>query len=599
MNYVYTFIKGNQYIRLNGDGNPYKAKNLKWFSSLGAKVVLEDMLKIEVGYSGKYGFIAFDDFKFNMYAQIARFASIYKDGWRFKETNLPDDKPKRRIVEKAKTKRRIYVRAATGRKAYYRMQEVGREEIEPVEHLWEVPISKFRHLIKGSKTELQSKYIEEFGYNKYDEHPELKRMYEMMEYNMKNRSIPILADFEDESRYCSIHETACWRALDAGETVPLSAIKNYPDLMLQYRAMLNNDPGAMEGWNITEDDMEVNNFWEMPVDEYERTMKQVRKDYTTNPFDISDAMLVDKYPGELDDVKRAARMRKKIFNNIPSMYQHGYSPDTIDEHLYKKVLLRQIGDGVDISDEVKGDFPTLFTDMPFKYEPTGNEKVNKAVNEILTHIRDESPNGIVKKSTIDDIIISFGHPVPIKIEGNDEQTILINDAMAEVSDLCGEDLLNQLNKYDGEPVKISQDLESDRASGGKEIKLAHFDVDVDNNKYNLETIAHEYGHSIEYMLPEVADLSRAFLNRRTEEEYEVSLKNVVPYAGYDESEITKVDNFMNAYIGRQYKGDKPATEVLSMGMGYLTKEILMQRMYKRDPEYLGFVLAILSGKYHE
>ena len=82
MNYHYTFIIGDEYITAKGSGeNPNDLKGIKWVSSPNASGVLKQMMKATSGYSPAIGFAAFKDHPNDFYVQIARFGSIYKDGW--------------------------------------------------------------------------------------------------------------------------------------------------------------------------------------------------------------------------------------------------------------------------------------------------------------------------------------------------------------------------------------------------------------------------------------------------------------------------------------------------------------------------------------
>lgn len=94
MNYYYTFIKADQFITISGSGNdPHNLDSIEWISSPGATGVLEQLDSITNVYAPTVGFVSVNDYKNNMYVQIAKFGSIYKDGWRFDNTNLPPIHP--------------------------------------------------------------------------------------------------------------------------------------------------------------------------------------------------------------------------------------------------------------------------------------------------------------------------------------------------------------------------------------------------------------------------------------------------------------------------------------------------------------------------
>ena len=89
INYYYIYEKDNKYIKVSGIGSdPYNLKNIMWESSKGAAGILKQILKIKSGYSPKFGFISLENYPNNIYIQIIRFKSLYKNGWRYSESNL-------------------------------------------------------------------------------------------------------------------------------------------------------------------------------------------------------------------------------------------------------------------------------------------------------------------------------------------------------------------------------------------------------------------------------------------------------------------------------------------------------------------------------
>ena len=191
MIYHYTFVKGEEYIKVSGNGDdPHDLKGIKWVSSPDGSGVLKQMMKSASGYSPAIGFVAFDEYPNDFYVQIARFGGIYKDEWRFKETNLPAIPVESTELGKVKTKLRVYVRASPGRKAHYRMQDVGREEVAPVENLWEITKDRFGRLVSGSKLPLQARYIEEHFYKHCDPHPKLDYLVGLMNERMQELHSP-------------------------------------------------------------------------------------------------------------------------------------------------------------------------------------------------------------------------------------------------------------------------------------------------------------------------------------------------------------------------------------------------------------------------
>lgn len=95
---------------------------------------------------------------------------------------------------------------------------------------------------------------------------------------------------------------------------------------------------------------------------------------------------------------------------------------------------------------------------------------------------------------------------------------------------------------------------------------------------------HEMGHRFENMYPEILTIEKQFYDRRTAGE---QLTWLGP--GYEKTEVTRFDNFISPYMGKDYGGD--GYELLSMGLEGIycgTFNI------SRDPEYENLILGILT-----
>lgn len=581
----YIFSKDKEYITVSGAGSdPHDLKDISWNSSEGAKGILKQMMKIESGYTADMGFIKIVDHPNNLYAEMCRFQTIYKDGWRYLRSNLDDE------LEKMQSKKRVYVKASKRSKAHYRMQTVGREELDPdVTDIWKIPRDQFLRLISGDKLELKEKYIDEHNYEYNEHHPELEKLLLMANEWMQEIHVPILSTFTREET--SIHEKAIFQALGAHEHVPLHVLKDYPEAAYSYEIDISDEALEQEPPRG-----EITHLSEMTKSKYDTIIESAKKDYEQDPKKITDTMLNQYYADDLEDVKRAAKFRKKVFNKIPKGYRYGFTPETMNGQLHE-TMISYISKSLEIPDDVKTGYPIHFKGVPFTYEPTGNKNTDDIINDILTKVRDECGdfkdihsreiNEVAKN-----IIGSSGDPVPIDfIEMSLGEERLAKIAMDDVSKLVGKDLLNKINKCSS--TKILYDKTMTRASGGEMIRLGRSDINVEEDGYSDETITHEYGHSIEYMIPEISDAARLFRDRRTENEKMVRLIDIHPNMGYDEWEETQVDHFMTTYIGKYYS---KATEILSTGMAFLTTDISTRRMYREDPEYFGLILAMLSGK---
>ena len=89
---------------------------------------------------------------------------------------------------------------------------------------------------------------------------------------------------------------------------------------------------------------------------------------------------------------------------------------------------------------------------------------------------------------------------------------------------------------------------------------------------------------------------KEFYERRTGNESSVSLRDVTGNLNYRSNEITKLDKFLNPYMGKDYSrrdGDDHNYELLSMGMTYLYNK---PNELTKDKDYMNFVLGCLAYK---
>lgn len=113
----------------------------------------------------------------------------------------------------------------------------------------------------------------------------------------------------------------------------------------------------------------------------------------------------------------------------------------------------------------------------------------------------------------------------------------------------------------------------------------------------LPVIVHELGHWLEYNMPGALDSAKAFYARRTAGESFEKLRKLFPKASYDASEITKKDNFIDAYSGKYYATAdgtaQRATELISMGLEYMIDDPIS--FAKKDPDHFDFIWHLLRG----
>lgn len=101
--------------------------------------------------------------------------------------------------------------------------------------------------------------------------------------------------------------------------------------------------------------------------------------------------------------------------------------------------------------------------------------------------------------------------------------------------------------------------------------------------YN-ETAMHELGHRFERTVRGISEQETIFYKRRTEGEESVWLG-----IGYGRHEVTKKDNFLDYYMGKDYGGG--AYELVSMGFEYAYTDPLL---LKKDKDMQQWILGLLA-----
>jgi hypothetical protein len=101
-----------------------------------------------------------------------------------------------------------------------------------------------------------------------------------------------------------------------------------------------------------------------------------------------------------------------------------------------------------------------------------------------------------------------------------------------------------------------------------------------------KTVIHEFGHFIEDQSPGVHKSIMGFYSKRTK-------GCPLTWLGepYGRDELTRKDKFIDAYMGKDYKGQ--ASEILSMGLEYFFKD--PYKLATKDPEYFNFIYKLVRG----
>lgn len=127
-----------------------------------------------------------------------------------------------------------------------------------------------------------------------------------------------------------------------------------------------------------------------------------------------------------------------------------------------------------------------------------------------------------------------------------------------------------------------------------------------------KTISHEAGHWLEKANPSVHKKAVDFYNRRTQGQplerldgkgnaltpEQIRASKMKNASGYAEHEVTRPDDFIDKYMGKDYSvynasGTMDSTEIISMGIEYMIKD--PQDFATKDPDYFDFMYNTLRG----
>lgn len=144
------------------------------------------------------------------------------------------------------------------------------------------------------------------------------------------------------------------------------------------------------------------------------------------------------------------------------------------------------------------------------------------------------------------------------------------------------------DKYTTAPVKITPIRTGARASaswGGQNINIA--------TKESPSVVIHELGHTLEFREPARLQNALDFYKTRTAGEPLQKLSKVTGTKGYRAGEVTRKDQFMSPYMGKDYQGQ--ATELTSMGLQYLYEK--PGELAAKDPDYFVWIVNQARGTF--
>jgi len=101
-----------------------------------------------------------------------------------------------------------------------------------------------------------------------------------------------------------------------------------------------------------------------------------------------------------------------------------------------------------------------------------------------------------------------------------------------------------------------------------------------------KTVIHEMGHYLEDASGKVHREIMEFYHKRTK-----GCPLEWLGSGYGKDELTRKDKFIDAYMGKDYRGQ--ASEILSMGLQYFYND--PYKLALKDPEYFNFIYKLVRG----
>ncbi|MDD2444862.1 MAG: minor capsid protein [Caldisericia bacterium] len=152
--------------------------------------------------------------------------------------------------------------------------------------------------------------------------------------------------------------------------------------------------------------------------------------------------------------------------------------------------------------------------------------------------------------------------------------------------------LRKVMKVDGLPDAQLMTLpRGGRAFYDSATGVIHVPVSTD-----ARTVIHEYGHHIEFKGRAAMEESLRFYRARTKGEPLRRLTDITGSVGYRSDEVTRVDKFIDPYMGKFYgRGESmAATELVSMGIEMLYSDPV--KLARQDPEYFVWIVNVVKGR---
>ena len=344
--------------------------------------------------------------------------------------------------------------------------------------------------------------------------------------------------------------------------------------------------------------------------ENESTSKKTVKEPTTLRDKIKALTDGKEYTEEVankvGDLMRQELLKNKKFTDLirkldlKQEYNKEWSKITSDDiskhHIYTEAQQKLIDYTLEMGDKINLTSDDTYLELFEKMDKSWYDAKEAIKDEILKKIGGEKDKDFILntplKNTNEQMIGIFREQFKDVIDFNDGNNIKCSKAqksnVANGLSMYSKDFVNTL-EYRG--VKVNTIKKGSRAF----YSVAYGEVNV-TLQDSYGTVAHEFAHALESYVPKIKNIEKEFYERRTGDESSVRLRDVTGNLNYRSNEITKLDKFLNPYMGKDYSlrdGDDHNYELLSMGMTYLYNK---PNELTKDKDYMNFVLGCLAYK---
>ena len=314
----------------------------------------------------------------------------------------------------------------------------------------------------------------------------------------------------------------------------------------------------------------------------------------------------EEVANKVGDVMRQELLKNKKFTDLirkldlKQEYNKEWSKITSDDiskhHIYTEAQQKLIDYTLKMGDKINLTSDDTYLELFEKMDKSWYDAKEAIKDEILKKIGGEKDKDFILntplKNTNEQMIGIFREQFKDVIDFNDGNNIKCSKAqksnVANGLAMYSKDFVNTL-EYRG--VEVNTIKKGSRAF----YSVAYGEVNV-TLQDSYGTVAHEFAHALESYVPKIKNIEKEFYERRTRDESSVRLRDVTGNLNYRSNEITKLDKFLNPYMGKDYSlrdGDDHNYELLSMGMTYLYNK---PNELTKDKDYMNFVLGCLAYK---